>query len=137
MVARELEIKWRNFLRRYRADEKVIVKELGKEGKSKESVLTEWQPKVEEGIKSQLVVEKMIDKESISVTDEEVDSFIKSEAERHHVDLEDAKKQYTETARENVKFALKKEKMFDILIENAKIKKGAKVKYLDFVRDTD
>ncbi len=137
MIARELEVKWRSFLRMYRANEKLILKELEKEGKTKESVLAEWQPKVEEGIKSQLVVEKMIDKESISVTDEEVDSFIKSEAEQHHVNLEEAKKQYNETARENVKFALKKEKMFDIVIEKSKIKKGPKVKYLDFIQQTE
>jgi trigger factor len=137
MIERELEVKWRSFLRMYRANEKLILKELEREGKSRESVLAEWQPKVEEGIKSQIVVEKMIDKENISVTEEEVDSFIKSEAEHHHVDLEEARKQYNDAARESVKFALGKEKLFDFLIEKAKIKKGAKVKYLDFIRETD
>jgi len=135
MIDRELDVKWRGFLRMYRANEKIIVKELEKDGKSKASILTEWKPKVEEGLKSQIVVELMVEKENISVTDEEINGFIKHEAEHSNMDFEEAKKQYNDSMRENVRFSLQKEKLFDILLESAKINKGSKIKYLDFTKE--
>ena len=69
MIKSELHMRWHKFLHQYHTNEDLVAKELEKEGKTKEKVLEEWKPKVEEGICSALVVEKMIDSEKIEVTE--------------------------------------------------------------------
>ncbi|MBN2444606.1 MAG: trigger factor [Spirochaetales bacterium] len=136
MVNSELYMRWHKFLQQYRADEALVVKELEKEGKSKEIVLDEWRPKVEEGIRSALVVEKMIDEEKIEVTDEDVAGEFERIAEYQNTTPEMIKEYYEKQKQiDNLKMMLSRQKLFDLLLSQSEIKKGKKIKYLDLMKE--
>jgi trigger factor len=136
MVESELKMKWYNFLNQYRADEKLVIEQLQKEGKTKDSVLDEWRPKVEEGIQSSLVVEKMVEEEKIEVTDEDMDKELERIAAMQNSTVDVIKNVYKQQRlMENIKMMLARQKLFDFLLEKVEIKKGKKVKYLDLMKE--
>jgi len=74
-----------------------------------------------ENVKTELILEKIIEKESIEATEEEIDKEIKETAEGYNQSLEEFKKRITDEHMENIKYALKVRKTIDFLVENAKL----------------
>lgn len=136
MIENNLQMKWLTLLHRFQANEKQFLQELEKQGKSKESLLKEWQPEVEKEIASRLVIEKMIEMEKVEVSDEEMNEEIKKNAELLNSSFEEIKQRYEEeNLTATVNYMIKRKKLFDILLKNAVVKKGKKVKYLDIISD--
>ena len=95
MLDSELEEEWQRFLGRLRADEKIVLRELEKEGRSKQSLQEEWKPAAEKKLRLQLVVSEMVKLESIQATQEELDGRVKADAEARSISFEQAKEIYT------------------------------------------
>ncbi len=132
MVDFELETRWNNFVRQFRADEDTVLKLLQAEGKSKEDLLNEWREEAERGLKEALVIREIIKKEGIKVTDEEVDREIKEEAERANTTFEDLKERVVKgNLLENLKDDIARKKLFDFLLESAKVVNKKKVNFVD------
>jgi trigger factor len=135
MVESELHMRWHNLLNQYKTNEKIMAQELERQGKTKEAILEEWKPKVEEGICSALVVEKMIDQENIEVTNEELNSELENLAQYQNTTLDVIKNYYEKNnLLGNVETMLARKKLFDLLISKAEIKKGKKIKYMDLMQ---
>jgi trigger factor len=136
MVESELSMRWHNLLHQYKTTEPLVIKELEKQGKTKEKVMEEWRPKVEEGICSALIVEKMIDLENIKVTDEEYNTEFERIAQYQNSSAEVIKNYYEKNnLMGNVETMLARKKLFDLLLSNSEIKKGKKVKYVDLMQE--
>ncbi len=134
MLASELEEEWQRFLGRLRADEKIVLRELEKEGRSKQSVQEEWKPAAEKKLRLQLAVSEMVKRENIQASQEELDSRVKADAEARSISFEQAKEIYTKNRLYDfLAFDIKNEKLYDQLLAAGKAKKGKKVKLLDLL----
>jgi trigger factor len=135
MMEHELADEWRGFLGRVRADEKTVLRELAKEGKSKESVIEEWKPAAEKRLRLQLVVAEMAKRENIEVSEEEMASRVQADAEARNITFEQAKEMMSKNnLMEYIRFDLKNEKLYDHLLASGKLKKGKTVKFLDLAQ---
>ena len=134
MLEQELEEEWHRFLGRLRADEKVVLQELAKEGRSKESVQEEWKPAAEKKLRLQLAVSEMVKREGIQAAQEEVDSRVQADAEARSISFEQAKEIYTKNRLlDFLSFDIKNEKLYDQLLASGKRRQGKKVKLLDLL----
>jgi trigger factor len=135
MLEHELADEWRGFLSRVRADEKTVLREVAKEGKSKESVLEEWRPAAEKRLRLQLLVAEMAKRENIEVSEEEMAGRVQADAEARNITFEQAKEMMTKgNLMEYIRFDLKNEKLYDHLLASGKPKKGKTVKFLDLAQ---
>jgi trigger factor len=134
MLDSELEEEWQRFLGRLRADEKIVLRELEKEGRSKQSVQEEWKPAAEKKLRLQLVVSEMVKRENLEATQEELDGRVKADAEARSISFEQAKEIYTKNRLfDFLSFDIKNEKLYDRLLDSGKRSKGKKVKLLDLL----
>ncbi len=134
MLASELEEEWQRFLGRLRADEKIVLRELEKEGRSKESVQEEWKPAAEKKLRLQLAVSEMVKREGIQASQEEMDSRVKADAEARSISFEQAKEIYTKNRLYDfLAFDIRNEKLYDQLLASGKRQKGKQVKLLDLL----
>jgi trigger factor len=135
MLEHELEDEWERFVSRVRASEQVVLKELEKEGKSKESVQQEWKPAAEKKLRLQLAVSELVKKEGLQASEEEVNGRVQADAEARNITFEQAKEIYTKNRLlEFLAFDIKNEKLYDQLLTAGRPKKGKKVKFLDLVQ---
>jgi trigger factor len=135
MVESELEDQWRSFVSRLGGDEKPILQQLETEGRSKEQIQEEWRTGAEKKLKLQLVVNEMVKQEAIELEDKEIDERIQREADAQNISFEEAKEtMIRNNYLEYLKYDLKNEKLYDILLEASTRKKGRKVKFLDLVQ---
>lgn len=136
MVEMELQNSWRNFLMRSRMPEDQAEQILSMQGKSKEALLEEWTPQAEQSLKSRLLVNKIIEKEGFEVSEEELDEEMKKQAEANDMSFEQVKEQYSQSNyMEYLKNDILDRKAYGFLIENADIKEGKKVKFLDLMNE--
>ena len=136
MVEMELQNSWRNFLMRSRMPEDQAEQILGMQGKSKESLLEEWTPQAEQSLKSRLLVNRIIEKEGLEVAEEELDEEMKKQAEANDMSFDQVKEQYSQSNyMDYLKNDILDRKAYDLIIENADIKEGKKVKFLDLMNE--
>jgi trigger factor len=134
MIEQEMEMKWRNMLYRFGANEQMLLKELQNQQKDKAKLLEEWRPAAEESIKSSLVVEEMVTREAIEITDEELDEEIKKIAADQKMEPAQMKENLTANGMlQSVKMNIRNQKLFTHLLKSTNIKKGKKFKYLDYI----
>jgi trigger factor len=138
MVEQELNLRWNNFLRQFRSNENLVLQLLEKEGKTKDDLLEEWRPAVEQGLKTRLAEVRITEAENIEASDKEVDKRIAEEAERQGKDPEELREEYQKNSvLDLIKDGIQIRKLHDLLLESATVKKGEKVKFLDFMQGKD
>ncbi len=136
MIDVELENFWRNFLGRYRMAEDQVLQILSQQGKDKQTLVDEWKPSVEKNLKTRLLTEKMIEQENIEVSDNEIEEEIKKYAENAQRPLEEVQEEMEKgNSKEYLKHEIQQRKIYDTVLEETSVKKGEKMKFLDFIQD--
>ena len=134
MVEMELENSWRNFVQQFRASEEQVLGLLQAQGRTKENLLEEWKEGAAQRVRSQLAVQKMLEKEDIEVTDDEVEAELDSQAESGGATKEQLKQYYEQqNMMDYLRREVRERKLFDKLLEGTKVKKGEKMSFLDLV----
>ena len=134
MIRLEQESRWRNLARQFNSNEDQLLSIIQSMGKTYEDMLAEWRPDVEKALKSRLIVDTLIKELGITASDEELDMEMKTMAENMNTSLEEVKQYYEQGQMlEYLREDIKERKLFDILISEAKVKKGKKQKYLDLM----
>ena len=138
MIQAEAEQSWNQFISQSQMQEEQVLQIIEAQGRTKEDMLNEWRPAAEKNVKSYLITEKLIEEEKIEVSDEEVEETIKEQAEQAGMSFEDTKNYFEQNG---MTFYLKNDisnrKLFDLLIESAEIKEGAKKDYLDLMQNKE
>lgn len=135
MIEIEMYSQWQNFLGQYNVNEKKLLEQLKeKDNKTKEDILEQWRPSAERKLKLMLAVNKMIEEEKIKTGKEELKKEIKKIAEARSITIKQAEEElkkgnYLEHMEEN----LKKEKLYDLLLEKGKAKPGKSINFLDLI----
>ena len=135
MVQRDLELRWREFVRRMGGNEDVVVGMLGRQERRVEDLLAEWRPAVEETIRRRIAIQRVAEAEKVQVDDAEVEEEIRQIAEAESRQTEEVMEEYRSAGLlDVVREDRRLRKSYDLLLESAKVKKGKKVKFLDFMQ---
>ncbi|NCN04198.1 MAG: trigger factor [Spirochaetales bacterium] len=134
MVHAELHSNWNNFLRQFGGNESMVHQLLQAQGSSQAQLFDEWKPDAQKRLKGQLILQKLIEKANIEVTDEEVDAEIKTQAAGSNMGEKETREYFEKNGLlDYVRNDIKERKMYDLLFEKNPPKKGPKVKYLDLM----
>ena len=135
MISAELETSWYSFLQRSRIPEEQALRLLEADGKTKEGMMEEWRGDAERRLKTRLLLTKIIEEEKIETADNEIDEEIAKRAEANNMKPEELREQYEQANYMGlIKEDVADNKLFDFLLENAKISKGEKVNFLDLMQ---
>lgn len=127
MVEAELNTSWYQFVSQSGISEEQVLQFLATEGKSKEDVTSEWRERTEKAIRTQLLLEKIIETENFSI---DYDELEKIQEEQLQGVNDPQTRSYYRTLIENT---MKRKKAVDFLIEHNTITSKEKVSYEDFM----
>ncbi len=134
MIKAELNNNWRNFLMQSRMQEESLLQVLGAQGKTKEDLMNDWRDGAVKSVKSQLILGKITEEEKIEATDEDIQNEMKNQAEQAGQTEEEVKDYFEKNKLiEYLKDDIKNKKVFDIMIESAKISKGKRIDFMDLL----
>ena len=91
-------------------------------GKNEDDFMKLFEEQAEHDVKQELVLTKLMEVENFEVSDEEIEEEIANFAKAYNQKVEDFKKTMDETTTDYIKNFIKQRKLFDSLIENAKVK---------------
>ena len=83
-----------------------------------EALRENYKPQAEKAVKTRLVLEQLIKKENLIVTDEEVDTKLAQDAKKYNKDLEEYKKSINEKNWAYIKNDMLMDKVIDFLTKN-------------------
>ena len=126
MLAAELENAWRNFYHQSGLTEEQILSFLKMQGSTKEALLDEWKDSCTSNLKDQLILEKIKEKESFEIPEEE---FKTKWEERYSSVGEENKEYYENILRDELQF----ERVVPFLLENNTFKAGKEVSYESYL----
>jgi len=135
MVAMELSRSWDELCERFNKREDIVLRALKNEGKTKEDLFADWRPGAEKKIRSELVLNAVEEKEKITAEESDVEVEIKKYAEERGLEYDKAKEAYEKmNLLDYLKRSIVRQKTIGFLIDNADVKKGKKVKFLDLLQ---
>jgi trigger factor len=135
MVRMDLERHWQQFSGQFGSSSEKMKRFFEAQGKSKDSVLEEWRPKAEVNLKTQLCIQKMIENEKITASDEEMDTFFEEQAPKTSMKGTELKDYYTnngllETARHDIQ----QKKLFDQILAGSTFTEGKEISFSDALK---
>jgi trigger factor len=134
MIRVEQESRWRTLARRFNATSEQLLGIIQSSGKTYDDLLADWRPEVEKALKARLVVENLMKELGVEAGDEELEKEFETMASSMGTSVDEVKKHYErEDMKEYLREDLKERKLFDLLLAEAKLKKGKKAKYLDLI----
>lgn len=135
MVSAELENSWKNFVQQSRMKEEQLLGFLQMQGQTKEQLLETWKEDAVKSVKGQLIIGKILETEKVEISDSEFEAELKKQADMYNMPIEELKKSFGENnLNEYLKNDMKTKKIYDLLIKEATITKGDKVKYADYIK---
>ena len=138
MVDTELEQSWQNLAQQYRVTPEQLDQLLQMQGKTRDEIFEEWRPAAIERIKRSLLVQKMIEDESIEVSEEDAEEEIRKDASERSADPDQIIEYYKSQGMLNyVQQEIAERRMFDKVLEESKVKKGDKISYVDLLGEND
>lgn len=91
-------------------------------GQTLEKLREQVKPQAERDLKTGLVLEEIVKRENVEVSDDEIEEELKKMAEAYQMKYEDIQKYMNDTERENIRENLKAQKAVQLLVDNAKFK---------------
>lgn len=134
MINAELDNRWRSFMQQSRMTEENIEMFLKLQGQTKEGLKETWKEDAATTVKSQILLEKILEQENIEVSDADVDAEIATQAELYKMEAAELKETFEKNGMmEYLKKDIKTKKLIKDLLKSATINKGEKVDYNDFI----
>ena len=136
MVAAELENTWRGMGQQYGVDPQQLDKLLARDGKTKAEVFDGWREAAVERIKRSLVIQKLVEVEKIAATEADVEAFVRDDASDRQANPEQILEFYrSQGMMEAAVRDMAERKLFDRLLERARVTVGAETSYLDLLAE--
>lgn len=126
MIKAELDNRWRGFLRQTGMTQEQIEKFMSMQDATQESIMNEWRPEVVEMLKTQLIMEKIREKEDFQISDEELNEACEKRLQNVP---ESEKDSYKEMIKEEMQFG----KVLPFLLEKNTFKTGDKKSYSEYM----
>lgn len=126
MIKAELDSRWRNFVRQMGVSEEQVEKFMQMQGSTKEAIQNEWRDDAISTIRTQLIMDKIREKENFEISDEELNA----ECEKQLKNVPDSEKDsYKDMIKDEMQFA----KVLPFLLEKNTFKDGEKKSYSEYL----
>lgn len=134
MLTAELENRWTSFMQQSRMTEENIEMFLQLQGQTKDGLKDSWKEDAAKTVKSQILLEKILEKEDIKVTDKDIEKEIETQSEMYKMPADEIKDTFEKNGMmEYLKKDIKTKKLIKDLLKSATVTKGEKVDYSDFI----
>ncbi len=126
MIQAELDSRWRGFVRQFGGiSEEQLMKFMEMQGSTKESIQNEWRDNAIQTIKTQLIMDKIREKENFEISEDELNA----ECEKQLKNVNESEKDsYKDMIKDEMQFA----KVAPFLLENNTFKDGEKKSYSEY-----
>ena len=127
MIQAELDSRWRGFVRQFGGiSEEQLMKFMEMQGSTKESIQNEWRDDAISTIRTQLIMDRIREKENFEISDEELNA----ECEKQLKNVPDSEKDsYKDMIKDEMQFA----KVLPFLLEKNTFKDGEKKSYSEYL----
>ena len=128
MINAEVDSSWRRFVSQSGMNEEQVLTYLSFSGQTKETFTAEWAKPAESTLKGQLLIEKIKEKESFEVSEEEVNEQVELQLK----DIQDEKT--IEYYKEMIKDDIQTRKASEFLLENNTFNGTKEISYTEFMQ---
>lgn len=136
MIEAETESRWRMMAQQFQTSPEQLEQMITASGQSKGDMLKEWVGDCAKMLKSRLIVEKLLEERTITVTPEEVEAQYEKIAEEASISLDEVKKHYADVRRKEYLIDdIKEQKLYTQLFTQVKISKGEKKTFADLFKN--
>ena len=130
MIRLEMDKHWRSMISRSNLPEEDFFKHLQGTGHNKEAVEEGWRTALTKKVKAELIYNHITAAEEISVDDDAVSAELAQRAENYGTSPEELEESLGGGHfRDYLKDELKRNKLFDFLIDSASVRKGKKIEF--------
>lgn len=138
MIEAELNSQLNSFGRQMGMNPKQISEIFGKDSDGLKEMLDQWRPATIKNLKQSLIVNEIVDKEKITVTNQELEDEYAKLSQSSGRPIEELKEYYAaNNAQIYLKSDIQSKKAIDFLVANNKVKNGKKVSYLEFMQKNE
>ncbi len=139
MVAAELAMRLENLKRQMGIDtEEKLERILSYSGKTREALIEEWKPSAEKSITTRLAIEKLVEDGKYECTEADLEAEFSRQAGESSLSVDEVKAEYEKRgSMDYLRDRIKEDKLMADLLAAAKIKKGAKLAFVDLLKDSE
>ena len=139
MVAAELAMRIENLKRQTGIDtEDKLDRILSYSGKTRASLIEEWKPSAEKSITTRLAIEKLVEDGKYECSDADLDAEFVRQATESSLSVDEVKAEYEKRgSMDYLRDRIKEDKLMAALLASASVKKGAKVRFVDLLKDSE
>lgn len=139
MVAAELAMRLENLKRQMGLDtEEKLDRILSYSGKSRASLVEEWKPSAERSIKTRLAIEKLVEEGKYECAEADLEAEFARQAAESSLSVDEVKAEYEKRgSMDYLRDRIKEDKLMAALLAAATVKKGAKVPFVDLLKDSE
>ena len=139
MVAAELAMRLENLQRQMGLDTPdKLDRILSYSGKTRASLVEEWRPSAEKAITTRLALEKLVEDGKYECADADLEAEFARQAVETQLSVDEVKAEYEKRgSMDYLKDRIKEDKLMAALLAAASVKKGAKVSFVDLLKDSE
>ncbi len=132
LIRAELAHRYQEFVQRLGGDPATLDKLLAGTGKTLDALLDEWRPGSERALRTRFILEKLLEREKVELSQEELEAEYQRIAAGSGSDAAQVRQQYESLGyAERLRDRLREDKLFSLIYSKAKEKKGKKTKLVD------
>jgi len=135
IVSAELSMRWESLKRDMGIDSDEKMESIAQySGKSRQQLYEDWKPAVGKAIAGRLLLDKLVEKSGLEITEEDLSAEYARQAEGSAMSVEEVKAEYEKRQSvEYLKERMKETRFFDSLLATAKLGQGEKKSFVDFM----
>jgi trigger factor len=139
MVAAELAMRFENLKRQMGLDtEDKLDRILSYSGKTRSSLIEEWRPSAEKSITTRLAIEKLVEEGKYECSEADLEAEFARQAAESSLSIDEVKAEYEKRgSMDYLRDRIKEDKLMAALLASASVKKGAKVPFVDLLKDSE
>jgi trigger factor len=139
MVAAELAMRFENLKRQMGLDtEDKLDRILSYSGKTRSSLIEEWRPSAEKSITTRLAIEKLVEEGKYECSEADLEAEFARQAAESSLSIDEVKAEYEKRgSMDYLRDRIKEDKLMAALLASASVKKGAKVSFVDLLKDSE
>jgi trigger factor len=139
MIAAELAMRLENLKRQMGIDtEDKLDRILSYSGKTRSSLIEEWKPSAEKSITTRLAIEKLVEEGKYECSEADLEAEFARQAAESSLSVDEVKAEYEKRgSMDYLRDRIKEDKLMAALLASASVKKGAKVSFVDLLKDSE
>jgi trigger factor len=139
MVAAELAMRLENLKRQMGMDtEDKLDRILSYSGKTRDSLIAEWKPAAEKSITTRLAIEKLVEEGKYECSDADLEAEFARQAAESSLSVDEVKAEFEKRrSMDYLRDRIREDKLMADLLAAAKVKKGAKLAFVDLLKDSE